>query len=90
METNHTKGQWTVGKTSNFEYMDIDCNGQRITSVYTGIESNPEAEANAKLIAAAPELLEALVRILEDDAENGILSPVDRVIAKTAIEKATI
>ena len=61
MESKHTAGKWTAGKTNNFEYIDIDCDGNHITSVYTGIESNPEAEANAKLIAAAPALLEALI-----------------------------
>ena len=52
-----TQGEWIGGKKNNFEYIDIDADGERICSVYTGIESNPEAEENAKLICLAPTLL---------------------------------
>lgn len=57
MKLNITNGKWTFGKTNNFEYWDIDCNGNRICSIFGGIdtpeEEQEEAEANALLISDA-------------------------------------
>lgn len=53
-----------------------------------GVEENGEAEANARLIAAAPELLEALVQVIGGgylvDAHEGddIIEIVNQAIAK--------
>lgn len=60
METKHTKGKWQAIKNPNhFSYI-------LIKSDYGNICRTPldedEDVANAKLIAAAPELLEALVK----------------------------
>jgi hypothetical protein len=45
-------------------------------------------EANARLIAAAPDMIEALIKIVE--LGEGISDPTEEVeIAKRAIEKAT-
>lgn len=50
----------------------------------------PEAAANARLIAAAPELLEALVKIADmTDVEADFDGFQARQIARTAIAKAT-
>lgn len=53
METKHTQGPWNVSynTTAHLPFAYVISNKQ---------ESDEEAEANAKLIAAAPELLEAL------------------------------
>jgi len=65
MDTKHTKGQWYATEfagrwmisDSNFydgdDLLDSDDKGE------------PEAEANAKLMAAAPDLLEALQKAVE-------------------------
>jgi hypothetical protein len=52
MHTKHTPGPWIV--TGNF--IDCDTPPCRIAVAL----ASPEMEANARLIAAAPELLEAL------------------------------
>jgi hypothetical protein len=56
----HTKGNWTTGKTANSSGI-ISVFGENIngrTSVARVEWQGEETEANAKLIAAAPELLE--------------------------------
>ena len=64
METKHTKGQWQAQTTKPFIAKVVAFrNGDKleITQSATNL-SDEEADANAKLIAAAPELLEALIK----------------------------
>lgn len=68
MEFKGTKGEWFV--KINSEYPEVNLFGQPVGSIcilpYSdadyekAVNSREENEANAKLIAAAPELLEAL------------------------------
>lgn len=67
----HTPGKWNVVGGEVFS-MDNDA---RICQVFSGGDSQKllnkavssyEADANARLIAAAPELLEALERMLDE------------------------
>lgn len=52
-------------------------------------DTEEKQEANARLIAAAPELLEALQNIVTTDAEVlKILAPEQREVANSAIAKA--
>ena len=90
METNFTKGEW-VGITVTtpngfFERVTIK-DGESICNVTT--RNSKRAKANAKLIAAAPDLLEALklmvARAEFKDNNNGIAI----CLAKSAIKKAT-
>ena len=68
MEKKFTQGRWVIGETDAFGYeTEIKGSGGiRICEVksFTGVQFNDpsmqEREANSKLIAAAPELLEAL------------------------------
>ena len=52
----HTKGKWTASHISEFEFDIIDENGRTISTVTNWNEQ----EANANLIASAPEMLKAL------------------------------
>lgn len=85
----HTSGKWTVHRTvKSTELKDIFiyANAEKIARVvvpYTA-QRNDEFEANAELIAAAPDLLEALQAVLRvaDRATS------EFVLAKNAIAKA--
>ena len=62
MKTQHTPGPWTHKATASLGpqyavYGESDRTGRDVAVVYN---NGNEAEANARLIAAAPELLEAL------------------------------
>lgn len=93
METKHTKGEWKV--TTN-EYNDvaplfIQCKSSILADVHKNINNQQESIANAKLIAAAPELLEACIIALK--YFNGFDSPEQNEAAfhalNNAIKKAT-
>jgi hypothetical protein len=104
METKHTKGEWLIEidhpeseptaenkchmieiRTKTFEW---------ICSVMPyGKKSKEETEANAKLIAAAPDLLEALIEALpaveelNGEFQEGWEDTINKI--KKAIKKAT-
>lgn len=82
METKHTQGEWVV--KSNPELCWVESKTHRIATVSFG------NEANAKLIAAAPELLEALIEIVESMDLEMRFNQLDQYQkAKQAIKKAT-
>ena len=92
METKFTKGKWHVEPHHNSDncYYISSEKDIVITTAWQGRAFKDEAEYNAKLIAAAPELLDALRTLV-----NGCLSDSesDKVVslrkAKEAIKKAT-
>ncbi len=61
----HTPGPWRLEGPDNFSYHLTDQNGEHIAylnkSRYVDNRQDVEADANARLIAAAPEMYEALV-----------------------------
>ena len=64
MSAKHTPGPWKYnGKTDIY-----GASGATICELYRGYEHISECQANANLIAAAPDLLEALTRLR--DAEK--------------------
>ena len=73
----HTKGEWEVNwhTTMNLPYKYTVSEEQ---------ETDEEAEANAKLIAAAPELLEALESFI--DANDRGEFAIDAEIANKAMK----
>ena len=102
MTTKHTPGPWYVGSGTH--------EGRNIYSVasvtddegftYQPIVASAEDDgikcwdANARLIAAAPDLLEALQRIADGQEMSGVFTFADVVlryqeIARAAIAKAT-
>lgn len=89
----HTPGPWHV-ELGGFVYSktkkvaDVGLNGGYFAS---RISAEPERTANARLIAAAPELLEALEALLADHekyCEHGSFESADA--ARAAIAKALV
>lgn len=102
MKTQHTEGEWIISVNDYEEFEVVLDDSEFGTCIIASIEDQQEKEANAKLIAAAPELLEALKDILDfskDDLKAWAnykthtritLHGGDLIKALTAIEKATI
>ena len=87
METKHTKGNWEYDK-----YGSISVNGKTIVihgCIATTMHDDEEYIANAKLIAAAPDLLGVLQRALSD-FRNGKWTEETYNIVEQAINKATL
>lgn len=64
----HTKGPWKVFYASNGSMLGVgvERSGTGVTDAYGGLwGSGGEKEANAHLIAAAPELLDIAERMME-------------------------
>lgn len=104
METKHTKGEWEVTKDAfNKQQLHFGLSiktkiGNDIKYIATieeiGFFTEEENEANAKLIASAPELLEALIEIsncnnrLDYHSDKKLLDFVIE-LSKNVIKKAT-
>ena len=92
MKTKHTPRPWNT-KISKFSHPIYDSNAKLIATCWKGGEPHmakaSEAEANAKLIAAAPELLEALEKLMDVYKDKGQLLAFGVSIAKRAIQLAT-
>lgn len=95
MTHTHTPGPWTVASRSDAAAI-VDGHGNRLAclsygrkSVSMKIESDA-TNANARLIAAAPDLLAALKSCRRVMTDNGIRIMVgDTDIVTAAIDKAT-
>ena len=91
----HTPGPWEIEEHYHFGYRWISGpEHSQLAQVVWCMEDedrSPECEANAHLIAAAPELLDALCYLLEASSGQGPheqwLAAMDQ--ARAAIEKAT-
>ena len=86
METKHTKGKWHLNKYSHI--VDDNEKGVPITSATIPMTETEESIANAKLIAAAPDLLDACQSALEYMDDDGY-EPIRTDLLK-AIKKATL
>jgi len=93
METKHTKGEWYVNPRAS---LNVKCGEKTIASCSSSQsgENLEEEQANAKLIAAAPELLEALIKLndyffCEKSLEEGEYQDLIN-ITQNALKKATI
>ena len=91
----HTPGPWKIERHYDSGYKNISA--QKHTALAQVVwcmedeDRSPECEANAHLIAAAPELLDALCYLLEASSGQGPheqwLAAMDQ--ARAAIAKAT-
>jgi hypothetical protein len=96
-ESKHAKGPWTVGAEFDGEHGQfsiLDGDGSECATVTAWIgKHRPEAEANARLVAAAPELLASLI-LLRDADDMGkpdghnFMGPELRAATDAAIAKA--
>lgn len=95
MNGKHTPGPWSQDKYGNV--ISADKETIKVEGVSLSGRSTEETRANARLIAAAPELLAALEAMLEAVRQNidGIPPTADQIFAKAghsavaAIAKAT-
>ena len=69
-EAQHTPGPWRADSTNVSERYRYVLGGRRLICRIT--KGDGESEANARLIAAAPELLEALIAAEQAFVEHGI------------------
>ncbi len=101
MNTKHTPGPWTIGRIGDGTEHTAPIEGAGTTVGYVEMHSfdddettTPEQAANARLIAAAPDLLEALRALLDASPgpDKGYVSTPyfeARQSARAAIAKAT-
>ena len=90
----HTPGPWHVGfKPGPIVYSE---QGEQVANLFEPLIDAKENKTNARLIAASPELLDALLLIVdtgfpvEDEYgyEHWAISEKQRAIARSAIAKA--
>ena len=82
----HTAGPWTYGGAGGLiggpdGIRVADCNGLE--------RDSEERQANCRLIAAAPELLEALREVVQDWQDIGTVGPVTMGHVSQALSRAT-
>lgn len=65
----HTKGNWKLNKDNTIRGEK----GQFIAQICSADNNDNEREANARLIAAAPEMLEMLVKLRTWYEDNGFI-----------------
>lgn len=92
--TQHTPGPWVQGKEDDFKGIAITTPARgmayvAIANVPVDYTDRPEREANARLIAAAPELLEAAKAVAQWCMQRPPIHPYDGFkMLEAAIAKA--
>jgi len=89
MEKQYTNGPWALNKYADGD-MDITSNGVDICYIANNETSKlGDVESNARLIAAAPELLAALEHLTNEAEKRGGVPRSEIDNARAAIVKAT-
>jgi hypothetical protein len=89
MKTLYTPGPWNVQKLGIVRhYFEINAKGAWIADV-KGPSQNEQGEANARLIAAAPEMLEALQEAYKELQFHNWHNTTTGMLIERAIDKAT-
>ena len=93
---NHTPGPWNLSKSGDGKSITIGEGqsswGTRVGEVYRDDIDSDEADANARLIAAAPEMLEALIdayKIIRRHENPDLPGSAELRSIKALIERAT-
>lgn len=87
-EPEHTAGPWRVGKSGGCVVNDA---GEVIAELAnTPLRITPEVEANARLFAAAPELLEGCKKLLEVINHPNLYTPDSNLNKKRTFVEAAI
>lgn len=87
-EHKHTPGPWVIQKAD--DAYCIASVGNLVIMPTAGKVKHDNSETDARLIAASPDLLEALERLLEVVEQHDTpLSDPERIAARAAIAKAT-
>ena len=89
-ETKWTQGPWVVDERGTAHQPSVMAKLSHVASVGNAqpwCEAKPQWLANAQLIAAAPDLYEALIAIMDDPRGKGI-DPEHRRMARAALAKA--
>jgi hypothetical protein len=85
---NHTPGPWRQHTDGEKTYASVrGRNGQCVADC--GSRSDVVAQANAKLIAASPDLLEALMDVFKTAEDGGKISDINWTLLRVAVAKAT-
>ena len=72
----HTPGPWIVDGKPGYEAPEIHAGNRRIARVLYHLGSaDREVDANARLIAASPVLLELLMKVRRYDRDRDLLYP---------------
>lgn len=66
MEKKFTEGEWIVDKNRDTVCIDILCNDEVVATCWDDYDCVDQLRANAKLIAAAPDMLGALLETDKD------------------------
>lgn len=83
----HTPGPWAI-TNEHCDNITVHADGLYVANIVTNRDCVDDDTANARLIAAAPELLEAL-RGMVDHAYHGVRAEHWRRVAIAALAKAT-
>ena len=89
MKKKFTEGKWVIDKKRDTVCIDILCNDEVVATCWDDYDCVDQLRANAKLIAAAPELLDACIKLAERIELRNTSDSEAYFIAKNAIKKAT-
>jgi len=95
MKTKHTQGEWRVSKSGNPQFKTCVVAEDMGSVCFITDWTEEEAKANAKIISAAPELLESLKQLMEGVDGLPPLTAITGTLTKQykqaqqAIKKAT-
>ena len=85
----HSRGPWEQGRIHSGEIFS-STDHHRIANCSDNTREEDEQNANARLIAAAPDLLEAVKAVKRDRDEIGLITKETLDCIEKAIAKATL